>query len=168
MRSSRRFDRQLAALLVCGALAVLGACSRSSNRAHQEASETTTQVGWGSVMTGVARRFEQFGRAAAAGRFDFADYELGEIEEEFETLPHASLPREGHPEVLPNLAAAFERTNLPDLARALKARDKAQTAAAFARTATACNACHNASGHGFIEVPLVEGKSVPNLEPVTP
>jgi transposase len=42
----------------------------------------------------VRRRFEILGRAAAGGRFDLADYELGEIEEQFlETLPHAAPPQ---------------------------------------------------------------------------
>lgn len=120
-------------------------------------------------MADVARRFELVGRASAAGRFELAEYELGEIEEQFaETLPHASLPKEGHPEVLPKMVSAFVETNLPDLRRAITTRDRAQTAAAFERTAAACNGCHQASGHGFIEVPLVAGRGVPNTDPVAP
>ncbi len=120
-------------------------------------------------MVDVAHRFEVLGRAAVAGRFELADFELGEIGEQFEdTLPHASLPREGHPEVLPALASSFVHTNLPDLQRALSSHDRTAVTAAFERTASACNSCHQASGHGFIEIPLVAGHSVPNTDSVAP
>jgi hypothetical protein len=120
-------------------------------------------------MADVARRFELLGRAATAGRFELADYRLGEIAEQFEkTLPQAAPPREGHPEVLPPMDSAFLQANVPDLRRALAARDRTQIAAAFERTAAACNGCHQASGHGFIEVPLAAGQSIPNTDAVTP
>jgi hypothetical protein len=121
--------------------------------------------GYGEVMTGVARRFELAGKAIAGGRLELAAYELDEIGETFtEDLPHASPPKEGHPEVLPELAKAFLKTTLPEAKKALEARDKAKAAAAFSVTAQACNACHQASGHPFIEVPLVAGRAVPETE----
>ena len=124
--------------------------------------------GYGSVMADVARRFELLGRAANGGRFALADYELGELEELFtEALPHAAPPKEGHPEVLPPLAAAFARDTLGELRRALTARDDATFTAAFARTAAACNACHTASGHGFIVVPSEPGRPVPDTSPLS-
>jgi hypothetical protein len=99
-------------------------------------------------MADVARRFELLGRAASAHRYDLAEYQLGEIAELFEdTLPYAVPPREGHPEVLPSMASAFLKTNIPDLQHALAARDPAATNAVFEPTATACNGCHKASGH---------------------
>jgi len=120
-------------------------------------------------MAEVARRFELVGRAAAAGRYELAEYQLDEIGEAFEdALPRASPPKEGHPEVLPALAESFRGAQLPELSRALKSHDKAQIAAAFERAAGACNACHQASGHGFIEVPRVAGKSIPSTEPLGP
>lgn len=118
-------------------------------------------------MVDVGHRFEVLGRAADSGRYDLADYELGEIEESFEeALPDADPPKEGHPEVLPALVSAFAKTTIPDLKHAIASHDRTAIAAAFEKTATACNACHKASGHGFIEVPLVLGKSVPNTDPV--
>lgn len=81
-------------------------------------------------------------------------------------LPHASPPREGHPEVLPTHIGAFVQTNLPDLRRSIAAKDRGQIAEAFSRTAAACNGCHRDSGHGFIEVPNVPGRSIPNTDPV--
>ncbi len=144
-------------------------CSRPSSEEHPRPAAAAPAIGYGTVMADVARRFELVGRAFAAERFELAEYQLGEIEEQFaETLPHASPPKEGHPEVLPALARDFAQTHVADLRHALSSRDRAQITAAFARTATACNGCHEASGHGFIEVPTAPGRSVPNTDPVTP
>jgi hypothetical protein len=37
-------------------------------------------VGYGTAMADVARRLELLGRAIAGGRFELADYELGELD----------------------------------------------------------------------------------------
>lgn len=124
------------------------------------------RVGYGTVMADVGRRFEQLGRAAIAGRHELAEYHLGEIDEQFEeALPQADPPHEGHPEVLPGMTASFLETVGP-LRAALAGRDRSAIVAAFARTATACNECHRASGHGFIEIPGEPGSPVPSLDPV--
>ncbi len=140
------------------------ACSRS-----EPGPSGGAEVSFGSVMADVSRRFELLGRASSAGRFELADYQLHELEEVFEeSLPRAILPREGHPEVLPGMLSSFAKSSLPDLKAALESKDPARVADAFKRTATACNACHRASGHGFIEVPLETGRSIPNTDRVTP
>lgn len=124
--------------------------------------------GYGSVMAEVGRRYELLGKALAAGRTELARYELGELEEAFtEALPHASPPKEGTPSVLPALETSFARDQLPTLARALSADGGVDAAPAFARAAAACNECHQASGHNFIEVPAVPGQGVPELSPVS-
>lgn len=146
----------------------LSACSRPSTKEQRDAAANTT-IGYGTAMADVARRFELLGRAASGGRFELAEYQLGEIEEQFtETLPHAAPPREGHPDVLPAMASAFAKTTVADLRRALTARDRTQFNTAFERAATACNGCHQASGHGFIEVPTTPGRMIPNVDALTP
>lgn len=143
---------------------LLSACSRPSTETHRAAPPSPT-IGYGTAMADVARRFELLGRAASGGRFELAEYQLGEIEEQFtETLPRAAPPREGHPEVLPAMASAFAQTTVTDLRRAIAARDRARFNAAFERAATACNGCHQASGHGFIEVPMTPGRAIPNVD----
>ena len=148
---------------------VLAWCSRPSSAppAPVQAAAPAPKESWGASMAEVGRRFELVGRAALAGRTDFARYELEEIGEVFEdALPNAEPPHEGHPEVLPVMRPAFLATNLPDLRRAVDARDRAGFTAAFARTAQACNGCHTASGHAFIEIPETPGVPVPRLDPV--
>lgn len=57
-------------------LAVVAGCSR-------EPAPSAPAIGYGTAMADIARRFELFERAAAAGRYELADYQLGEIEEQF-------------------------------------------------------------------------------------
>lgn len=105
--------------------------------------------------------------ADVARRFALAEYELGELEEAFTgALPYASPAREGHPEALPALERTFTSTTLPFLRRSVTSRDAAQVAPALAEVATTCNECHPASGHGFIELPTVMGRSIPDTEPL--
>ena len=116
-------------------------------------------------MSEVGRRFELAGRAAVAHRFELASFEVGELAELFEgDLPNAELPKEGPTAALPALAAAFAKTHPPELAKAAKANDAQAFADAFQRASVACNGCHQASGHGFIQIPSVPGRSVPDLE----
>ena len=62
---------------------------------------------FGDAMSEVARRFDRAGRAVEAGRWDLADYDLGEIEEVFEQdIPHAERPPDVPVDPTP-IAAAF-------------------------------------------------------------
>ena len=143
-------------------------CSRpTSERPPAEASSSSPHPTWGETMGEVGRRFELVGRAATAGRTELARYHLGEIEEAFEgPLTHAEPPHEGHVSVLQPMRAAFLQANITEIRRALEARDRQGFGAAFAQTAAACNGCHQASGHGFIEIPTTPGVTVPRLDPV--
>ena len=139
--------------------AILLSCSRSAPPAP---------VRYGPIMAETGRRFELAGRAAAAGRFELAAFEAGELQELFEDdLPRAELPKEGPTATLPALASDFSKTHPPALKKAAAAKDRAAFADAFQRAATACNACHQASGRGFLEIPSALEKSVPNLEPIS-
>jgi hypothetical protein len=121
---------------------------------------------YGALMTEVGRRFEMIGKAAAAGRWELAAFELHELEEAFEELSGARQPE--HPDGV-NLAAleeAFSNTHPPELRIALEGKDLARVETAFARTAATCNGCHRETGHGFIEIPSQPGAAVPRLDPV--
>jgi hypothetical protein len=122
---------------------------------------------YGSVMADVGNRFELAGRAAVAHRFELAAFEVGELQELFDgALPHAELPKEGPTAELPAMAQAFAKTEPPKLLAAAKAKNEQAFADAFQQASVACNGCHQASGHGFVEIPSAPGKSVPDLDPV--
>jgi mono/diheme cytochrome c family protein len=118
-------------------------------------------------MVDVARRFEVAGRAASANRFELASFEVGELEELFESdVPGAELPKEGPTAQIPVMAKAFLTVNVPDLKTAAASKDIASFRAAFGRAASSCNACHQASAKGFVQVPSEPGHSVPDLDPI--
>jgi cytochrome c553 len=140
-------------------LVLVAGCSRPAPTSHEPR--------YGAVMSEVGRRFELAGRAASANRFELAAFEVGELQELFDgDLRHAELPKEGDTTVLPAMADAFAKTNAPALLQAAKSKDARAFADAFERAAAACNGCHQASGHGFIEVPKAPGKAIPDLDAV--
>jgi len=128
---------------------------------------SATVPGLGEVMSQVGHRFELAGRAAKANRFEMAAFEVGELEELFETdVPRAALPKEGPTAQIPSMAKAFLEAVPPDLSRAAASRDPAVFGAAFERAAAMCNACHQASARAFIQVPAILGHAVPDLDPL--
>lgn len=160
-----------ASALVLAASMVLAACSRPTASQGSPPSDaapaSATQPRYGALMAEIGRRFELAGRAANANRFDLAAFEVGEIQELFESeLPRAELPKEGSTAALPALADAFAKTHPADLLKATHAKDGRAFAEAFQRASATCNGCHQASGHAFIQIPSAPGKSVPDLDPI--
>jgi hypothetical protein len=151
------------------ATALLVGCSRDGATTTGSASgapSSSAREGLGNVMVQIARRFEIAGRAANANRFELAEFEAGEIGELFESdVPNADMPKEGPTAHIPAMAKAFLETSAPELRKAAALKDRTAFAVAFQHTASACNACHQASAKGFIQVPSEPGKSVPDLDP---
>ena len=136
-------------------------------RIDRESKTVTEKPRYGVLMAEVAVRSSALGRAATAGRYELAEFERGEIEEVFEEdLPRAELPRESQGVNLGGVAQALAETNLPELKKAIESRDPAALKSAYANAAATCNACHRASGHGFVEIPIAPGQSVPSLDPI--
>jgi hypothetical protein len=149
------------------ALFVLWGCSRGGPPAPPEATANAARMELGTVMVGIARRFELAGRAVKANRFELAEFEVGEIEETFEAdVPNAELPKEGPTAHIPAMAKSFLLANAPELKKAAAAKDRAAFAAAFQHAAAVCNACHQAAAKGFIQVPSEPGQPVPDLGPM--
>lgn len=152
-----RVAHRLALLVPAIALAFAPtACSR------RDAAPPAASQRYGEVMREVGARFERAGRAAAASRWELAEYDVGELGEAFDDdLPHATPPKE----VKIDLAPMAKGISAPAAAlkRAAAARDRAAFENAFADCARACNACHAASGHAFIEVPARVGAEVPAI-----
>ena len=118
-------------------------------------------------MSEIGHRFELTGRAAKAGRFPLAHYEIGELDEALDDdLPRAAPPRKGDPAKLAALLKQLRTQRLPALQHAAESGDAAAYAKAYAETAQICNTCHAATGHDFVEVPEVPGMSVPRLDPL--
>ena len=120
----------------------------------------------GEMMAEVGRRLERSGRSVAAGRWELAAYDVGELEEVFEGEIAVVVTPEDVPLDVGKVAAGFARTQLPVLERAIESRDRAAFEQAFAQTAEGCNSCHRAANHGYIEVPTAIGEGIPRLGPL--
>ena len=157
-------------IAVCIGLAFAVVACSSENVAPRPGTSPTpaagpSRPGLGTVMVDVARRFEVAGRAVVANRFELAEFEAGEVGELFETdVPEAELPKEGPTAHIRATAKTFLTTNVPELQKAAAAKDRKAFDAAFARAAAACNGCHVAAEKGFIQIPSIVGKPVPDLD----
>jgi hypothetical protein len=118
---------------------------------------------FGEVMVDVGHRFERLGRAALAHRWDFALFELTELDEAFEDLPHARVPDDVNAAALGPFMKTYSST---ELRSALQAKDEAAVARTFANLAGICNGCHRASARAFVEIPDRPGAEVPRLDPI--
>lgn len=165
----QRMIRKPIRLFVALSLVALVACTPPGKSSAVDAGPTAPARRYGDAMSEVGRRFELAGRAATAGRFELARFEIGEIDEIFDDdLPRAEPPKVGANVDLAGLAKTFGQTNLRALDRAAESRDRAAFAAAFQSAATACNGCHAVTSHGFIEIPSELGTTVPRLDPLPP
>ncbi len=118
-------------------------------------------------MAELARRFELFGRAAQARRYELAYFELDEIGEIFhDDLPRAIRPHDVDAEILRTHRVSFASSAIPALRNATRAHDADAIARAYAHAATICNGCHLATQHAFIEVSPTLGASVPRMDPL--
>jgi hypothetical protein len=121
---------------------------------------------YGEVMSEVGLRFERAGKAALAGRWAFAAYDVGELEETFEhDVPVAIQPPEVKVDLAP-IARTMPHGSLASLLAAVQMHDEAAFRAAYASTAATCDGCHRLSGHAFIQVATVPGEATPLLTPV--
>ncbi len=152
---------------------LLASCSRSSPTGQQSApgasgaAQPPSGKHFGDLMFEVGRRFERAGRAVAAGRWELARYDLGEIDEVFsQDVPTAIMPEDVHIDLRP-IAREFASSVPDELRKPIAARDRAGFEAAFARAAATCNACHEAASKPFIQVPSTIGVPVPRLDPVS-
>lgn len=140
-------------------------CHRPKEKEPKAAAAAGPRPSFGTVMLSVARRFETLGRAHKAKRDELAGYALEELEETFVNEVPATPPPPLPPGVtLKPFVDAMTKTAIPELKKALEAKDPKAVEAAFATMAKTCNACHTSTGRAFIEVPETPGAAVPKIE----
>lgn len=132
---------------------------------HETKSTAPYHPGLGELMTAfVQPRHIKLGLAGAAQNWDYAAYELGELQEAFDdagklVLKHGSLS-------IPDAIAATVKPPLAALDAAIKAKDPAAFTKAYGDLTTACNACHQSADHKMIviQVPSVSGTAFPDQD----
>lgn len=136
----------------CSLLLILAACAKDPPPRR-----------FGDAMLEVGARFERLGKAGAAGKWELAAFEAGEIQEVFEDdLPHAEKPDDVPVDPQP-LVKQFREVALPVLTAAAQQRDVSGFGVAFAGAAAMCNQCHQQSAKPFVVIPSTPGAAVPEL-----
>jgi len=139
-------------------------CWKPKDKLPTAASAKGAQVSFGTVMLGVAHRFELVGRAYKAKRLELATYELEELEEAFrDDIPLTQLPPLPAGVSITPFINAMTTTAVPALRKAIESKEDKEIVAAFEAMAKTCNACHASAGRAFIDVPTTPGETVPKL-----
>jgi hypothetical protein len=119
----------------------------------------------GDLMTAfVQPRHIKLGLAGAAQNWDYAAYELGELQETFDDIGK-QIVKHGQLEIAPAIASTVKPA-LGEVDKAIKAKDAAAFTKAYAGLTDACNACHKSAGHPMIviKVPNVATAAFPDQD----
>jgi hypothetical protein len=102
------------------------------------------------MIATIQSRHERLWRAGQDGDWEFAAYELGNLEGAFNRLGRAH-PTE-HDISVPEMIASVAGQPFKELKSAIKSRDVTAFANAYADLTGACNSCHQALGHGVVNI----------------
>jgi hypothetical protein len=117
------------------------------------AAETSTEnylPGLGEIMSATQMRHAKIWFAGKAGNWELAHYELDEIREGLNDAVKFHPLFKGVP-----VSAMVNRLTdqpLAELDAAVAAKDRARFSKAYDSLTGACNACHQAAGHGYIVI----------------
>jgi hypothetical protein len=110
----------------------------------------TYAPGLGEIMALQQMRHSKLWFAGEARNWPLAAYEIDELKEGFEDVAKL-FPTHGDVPLTP-MVASITRREIPELASAVKKRDRTAFVRAFDALTAACNACHQSAKHGFISI----------------
>jgi hypothetical protein len=114
------------------------------------------------MIATIQPRHERLWRAAQDGDWEFAAYELGNLGGAFKRLGQAH-PAE-HDTSLPDMIASVTEQPFKELNSAIKSKDSAVFAKAYADLTDACNSCHQALNHGVVQIRVPSRTSASDLK----
>ncbi len=153
----------LIALLVAGLALFRSAPDAPPAAGHGETEEHGEAEEHGELapaMASLQRFAEKLHLAGEAGNWALAGFYEHEIEETAETLVAGDFEADGH-----EVGPLVEQWLLPAVERvgeAIEAADGAAFGPAYGELVTACNACHAATDHGFIQIVVPDGNPYPS------
>lgn len=136
---------------------------------HETKSAAPYQPGLGDLMTAfIQPRHIKLGLAGSAGNWVYAAYALSELHETFERVA-TLVPKHGNLMISDAIAATVAQPMVA-LDAAIKARDNAAFAKAYADLTASCNACHQSADHAaiVIQVPNASGFPDQDFRPAKP
>jgi hypothetical protein len=116
--------------------------------------------GLGEIMSLQQMRHSKLWFAGSAGNWELAAYELDELKEGFDDVISYAAVHDGV-RLAPLVKSVTEGT-IPELAKAITARDGAKFATAFDALTGGCNACHQSAKRGFIAIQRPSGQPYTN------
>ena len=128
-------------------------------------SKVPFRPGMGDLMTAfVQPRHIKLGLAGAAQNWNYAAYELGELQEAFDDIGKQVL-KHGKLDIAPAIASTVKPA-MDEVDKAIKAKDDAAFTRAYAGLTDACNACHKSADHPMIviKVPDARGTAFPDQD----
>ncbi len=135
-------------LPVLAALSLAAGCSRApAPKADAHSESEYDLVG---AMASLQRWTDKLGRAGAAENWPLADFYLHEMEEAAEELAEAGVVY--HDQPVSQLTGVMLKPAVESLEEAVKAQDAALFRTRHTVLVQTCNACHTATGYGFIRI----------------
>ena len=113
------------------------------------------------MIATIQPRHERLFRAAQAGNWEFAAYELGNLRGAFNRLGQAH-PTE-HDVSLPQMIASVTEEPFKALNSAIQSKDGTAFGKAYGDLTDACNSCHQALNHGVVEIHIPSQASASDL-----
>ena len=126
-------------------------------------SKVPFRPGLGDLMTAfVQPRHIKLGLAGMAQNWDYAAYELDELQEAFDDIGK-QIVKHGKLEIAPAIASTVKPA-MDDVDKAINAKDRTAFTRAYAGLTDACNACHKSGDHPMIviQAPSVGQTSFPD------
>jgi hypothetical protein len=100
--------------------------------------------------------------AGKARNWELAEYQLGEIKEVMSDVQDLVPTFKNLP--LADMLDAVITGEIAALEKAIEAKDAKQFAAGYGKLTAACNACHQATGNGFVVIRRPVGPAFPNQD----
>jgi len=148
--------RHVMLAVVAAAAVAVGGASQTWPAARKQAAAPARPApaaavsGLGEIMSLQQMRHLKLWFAGSAANWELAAYELDELKEGFDDVLKRFPTKDGV--ALAPLVKLIEGHEIPELEKAIEARDGARFASAFDALTAGCNGCHQSAKHGFIVI----------------
>jgi hypothetical protein len=165
--NTQRYSITIAGIAVAAtALLAIGAATLRGVAAGPEAARSSQAIDYlpsisDLMIATIQPRHARIWQAEQDDNWKFAAYELGTLRGAFNRLGQAH-PTE-HDISFPEMIASVTEQPLNELDNAIKSKDHAAFAKAYADLTDACNSCHQALNHGVVEIHVPNRTSAPDL-----
>jgi hypothetical protein len=169
-RRQRRPILVAAVALAGAAIVVIGLATSRSVAAGPEAAPSPQATGYlpsisDLMIATIQPRHERLWQSEQDGNWEFAAYELGNLQGAFDRLGLAH-PTE-HDISFPDMIASVTEQPFKELKSAIQLKDATAFARAYAGLTDACNSCHQALNHGVVEIRVPNRTSASDLNAIS-